>query len=295
MAVLIDEKLCRVFGPDRVFRASRSLPAGVAFPAELVAEATNCAAMLVVIGRDWLKPGDNGRRIDAPADWVRTEIELALASGRPVVPVLVGDRPRLTAKDTLPATISTLVEHNYVRVHHRSTETDLLNLVDKLRPHVDSDAPPRPTDSARLATFPPTQRSSDVRLGPATLNNRYYGDSIVFRPQLFANDVRGAIAFNLGRQYRRLETTAGVLDDAAEPGQVGVFQVLADGVMRMETTARHGEPRILNINVTDVLSLRLVAYRPGTTGHPALAGVRMAGGQSNKLPELAWGNPVVHP
>ena len=298
MAVLIDQKLCRTFGSDRVFRSSRSLKAGISFQAELVAQAANCAAMLVVIGRHWLDTGDRGGRlIDAPADWVRTEIELALASGRPVVPVLVGDRPRLTAKDGLPATISTLVEHNYVRVHHRSAETDLLNLVDKLRPHAGDGAepPPRPTDSARLATFRPTQRSSDVRLGPATINNRYYGDSIVFRPDLFGNDVRGAITFNLGRQYRRLETTAGVLDDAREPDQLGVFQVLADGVMCMETTARHGEPRILNVNVTDVLSLRLVAYRPGTSAHPALAGVWMVGGQSTELPELAWGNPVVHP
>lgn len=296
MAVLIDQKLCRTFGSDRVFRSSRSSRAGIAFPGELVAEATNCAAMLVVIGPHWLDTGDNGGRcIDVPADRVRTEIELALASGRPVVPVLVGDRPRLAAKDGLPATISTLVEHNYVRVHHRSIETDLLNLVDKLRPHVGAEPSPRPTDSARLATFRPTQRSSDVRLGPATINNRYYGDSIVFRPELFANDVRGAITFDLGRQYRRLETTAGVLDDAREPGQLGVFQVLADGVMCMETTARHGEPRILNVNVTDVLSLRLVAYRPGTTAHPALAGMWMAGAQANELPELAWGNPVVHP
>lgn len=282
MAALIDRQLCRAFGPDRVCRSLR------AFPPESVAAAASCAAMLVVIGHHWLDTGD----LDAPADRVRTEIELALANGRPVVPVLVGDRPRLAG---LPATISTLAEHNHVRVNHRSIETDLLNLVDRLRPLVDPvGTSSGPADSARLATLPPTQRSSDVRLGPARINNRYYGDSIIFRPELFADDVRGSITFDLGRQYRRLETTAGILGDAREPDQRGIFQVLTDGVVYMETTARHGAPRILNVNVTDVLSLRLVAYRPGTAARPAFAGVRTIG-RSTELPELAWGNPVVHP
>jgi hypothetical protein len=49
--VLIDQKLCRVFGEDSVFRSSRAIPKGVVFPPVLVEEAGNCAVMLTVIGR----------------------------------------------------------------------------------------------------------------------------------------------------------------------------------------------------------------------------------------------------
>jgi hypothetical protein len=47
----------------------------------------------------------------------------------------------------------------------------------------------------------------------------------------------------------------------------------------------------LRVEVTGVLRLRLVAYRTGTTGSPLMAGARIAGGLSNHLPEVAWGDP----
>lgn len=298
--MLIDQKLCRVFGADNVFRSSRSMPAGVIFPPRLVEEATNCVVMLVVIGHDWLAPDDTGkRRIDAPADWVRMEIELALAGSKPIIPVLVGDRPRLGVADNLPASIGDLVRYNYLRFHHRSAEYDLMHIVDEVRPHLgrrDHSTPtPRPTESVLLTTLQPTQRSPDVKLGAAEINGNYYGNSVVFRCDLFASDTRGSISFNLGKRYRRLEATAGVLDNAVESDQIGVFQVVADGVVCEEVTARQGDPRILTVDVTDVLNLKLVAHRPGTTEHPIMAGAMLAAGLSNKLPELAWGNPVVHP
>jgi hypothetical protein len=40
--------------------------------------------------------------------------------------------------------------------------------------------------------------------------------------------------------------------------------------------------------------MRLVAYRPGTTVSPLLAGANIAGGKSNRLPELALGNPTLY-
>lgn len=76
---------------------------------------------------------------------------------------------------------------------------------------------------------------------------------------------------------------------------MGVFKVLADGAVRSQVTAMLGKPQLLNVDVSDVLNLQLEAHRPGTTAHPMMAGVLAAGGVSNKLPELAWGDPVVYP
>jgi NPCBM/NEW2 domain len=172
-----------------------------------------------------------------------------------------------------------------------------VHIVDEVRHHTAERGIPMagPTNPVLLTSLDSTQRSSDVRLGSAELSGRYFGDSIIFQPSLFASPVRGTISYNLGMRFRRLEVTAGVLDNAAERDQIGVFKVITDGAVRTQVTAEHGRPKELSIDVTDVLSLQLEAHRPGTTVHPMMAGVMAAGGRSNKLPELAWGDPVVYP
>lgn len=270
---------------------------GTVFPPELEKAAATCAAMVTLIGPRWLEPdGDGKRRIDEPGDWVRKEIEFALRNSRPVIPVLVGDRQRLGEKEALPASIAGLVNHQYLRFHHRSAAYDLMHLVDEIRHHVGQRGLelPKPDSTVLLTSLRPTRRA-DVQVGAAEINGVYYGDSIVYRPSVFANHPRGSINFSLGKRYRRLEVTVGVLDDAAEADQVGVFRVIGDGVAREEVAVKQGQPRELSVEVTGVLNLELEAHRPGMTKHPMQAGVNLAGGRSNKLPELAWGNPVVHP
>lgn len=286
-----------MFGADTVFRSSRAIPGGAVFPPILEEKAASCAVMLVVIGRHWLADDGGTRRIDEPGDWVRKEIEIALANKRQVIPVLTGDRPRLESEDKLPTTIAELVNHNYLRFHHRSEQYDLMHIVDEVHHHIAEHGVwvPGPANALLLTSLSPTQRSSDVRFGAAELNGRYFGDSILYRPSLFASQPRGSISFNLGRKYRRLEVTAGVLDNAAEADQVGVFKVVADGNASKQVTATLGLPQLITVDVTGVLNLRLEAHRPGTTAHPLMAGANVAGGVSNKLPELAWGDPMLFP
>ncbi|HYQ64757.1 TIR domain-containing protein [Actinophytocola sp.] len=296
-AVLIDNALRKEFGEDHVFRSSRSMPAGTVFQSMLLTEAAGCAVMIVVIGDRWLDENNGVRRIDDPGDWVRTEISLALANDRPVIPVLLGDRPNLGAKDRLPAPIAGLVDRQYVRLRHQTAERDLAHLVDEVRPLVTTQGMriAGPGHPLLLTNLAPTQRSSDLRLGPAEIDGRYFGESIVYRPSLFSAQPRASISFNLGRKYGRLEVTVGVLDDAAEADQVGVFRIVTDGKVSTQVAASQGQPQLLSVEVTDVLNLRLEAYRPGTTAHPLQAGANMAGGVSNKLPELAWGDPMLYP
>ncbi|MCR6485971.1 TIR domain-containing protein [Amycolatopsis sp. OK19-0408] len=295
-AVLIDQNLCRVFGSDRVFRSSRAIPMGVAFDPVLIGAVSGCSVLLAVIGPNWLKPDNEGRRrIDAPADWVRTEIELAIAGNKPIVPVLVGDTALPTADD-LPRTIADLARRQYLRLHHRTADYDLKHLADSVREYVRPRWTPLPEapDSVLVATLPAISRTSDVRVSPATIDNRLFSDSIIHRCRDFAQSPRGSISFNLGRSYRRFESIVGVLDDAVDADQVGVFRVLLDGRPSAEVTVKQGQSQVLRADVTDVLRLEMQSYRPGTTESPLLAGVRMAGGLSNYLPELGWGNPAVH-
>jgi hypothetical protein len=136
-------------------------------------------------------------------------------------------------------------------------------------------------------------RGADIDFTGAEIDGLHRGHSIVYRPTLFANDPRGVVEYNLGRRYRRFEAVAGVLDDADEAGQTGYFQVFLDGVPQPQAETRLGEPAWIQYDVTNVLRLRLVAWRPGTTVHPALAGAFMASGKSNQLPSLAWGDPTL--
>jgi hypothetical protein len=78
------------FGDDRVLR-DREFAAGENFVAAIRRAVESSTVMLVVIGRRWLGASDGGgrRRLDDPADFVRLEIELALAARVGVVPVLV--------------------------------------------------------------------------------------------------------------------------------------------------------------------------------------------------------------
>jgi hypothetical protein len=86
----IADHLATRYGKPAVFKDVDNIPYGAAFPAFIRQQLAACSVCLVVIGPRWLAPGPDGRRrLDDPGDFVRLEIETALALGRVVVPVLV--------------------------------------------------------------------------------------------------------------------------------------------------------------------------------------------------------------
>lgn len=132
MATLLDTALSARFGQDSVFLDYRSIPPGEDFVAALLAAVRRAAVLLVVVGRDWLRPTARGRpALHDPDDWVRREILEAFAARIPVVPVLVGDRPQLRA-DELPAELRALARRQFVRIRHRHQHQDIQHLVGTL-------------------------------------------------------------------------------------------------------------------------------------------------------------------
>jgi hypothetical protein len=132
-AALLDQELSRHFGPEMVFRASRSIPAGADFEHEIMDAVRTSDLLLAVIGPNWLTAtdADGGVRLDDPRDFVRREIATALEHGVRVVPVLM-NATRL-APGTLPADIAGLARCQDVRVDFRNSTLDLGALVDRLR------------------------------------------------------------------------------------------------------------------------------------------------------------------
>ncbi|HEX5401309.1 MAG TPA: SEFIR domain-containing protein [Pseudonocardiaceae bacterium] len=133
--------------------------------------------------------------------------------------------------------------------------------------------------------------SVDVRAGGALIDGVHHPSSIVQRPASPTQDASGFVEVDLDRAYRRMTAMAGVLDDAAEPFQVGRFRVHLDGRLRFEDRAAVGRPATVDVDVTGVRRLRLEMYRENTTASPLHSGA--ANGRSRRLPELAWGNPTL--
>jgi TIR domain len=82
---LIWERLAKRLGDGLVFYDQHEIVAGEPFPQRLRDALNDCEVVLVVIDPDWVDEryliGDRQgeRRLDDPADWVRIEIETALA------------------------------------------------------------------------------------------------------------------------------------------------------------------------------------------------------------------------
>ncbi len=113
VATLLAEEIKAQFGPNAVFMDIDSIPFGVDFRDHIGAAISECQVVLVLIGDDWLtsKLPDGSRRIDAPDDFVRVEIEAALQRGIPVVPILT-NAARVPTESELPVSIRPLAFRN---------------------------------------------------------------------------------------------------------------------------------------------------------------------------------------
>jgi len=129
---LADHLLDR-FGSGSVFMDVESIGAGDDFTEEIERSIGAAEAVLVVIGPGWVeaRTASGSRRLDEPEDFVRREIEVALASEARVIPVLVGGAP-MPAGAELPGTIAALARRNALELQDRRWREDVDALVDVL-------------------------------------------------------------------------------------------------------------------------------------------------------------------
>jgi len=110
-ALNIAQSLENKFGKSNIFIDIDRLRAGQEFETVLENKLRQCKVMLAIIGPNWVDARDGGsRRIDNPEDWVRLEIERALARKIPVIPVLVAGAT-LPSKSDLPPSLQPLLKH----------------------------------------------------------------------------------------------------------------------------------------------------------------------------------------
>jgi hypothetical protein len=77
------------FGRDAIFKDVNSIPLGTDFRQVLGEAMAKCQVALVIIGEQWLNTtdGTGNRRLDSEQDFVRIEIETALAREIPIIPL----------------------------------------------------------------------------------------------------------------------------------------------------------------------------------------------------------------
>lgn len=112
-ACRVHDWLALRLGEDALFMDVRAIPLAVEYPDFIRTAIHQSHVLLALVGADWTK------RIHAPDDPVRMEVETALAAHVPVLPVLIGST-RMPGPEDLPSSLASFAALNaaFVGVFH---------------------------------------------------------------------------------------------------------------------------------------------------------------------------------
>lgn len=139
------KNLCEAFGRKAVFMDVAAGQPGRDLRDVVDDHLVSCAAVLVIIGKDWVNARDESgqRRLDNPSDLVRIETAAALTQELPVIPVLVQGAGMLQPGE-LPPDVADLAFRNPVTLLQSQWGSDVETLVTLLRSLVRGQAPDAP-------------------------------------------------------------------------------------------------------------------------------------------------------
>jgi formylglycine-generating enzyme required for sulfatase activity len=139
-------RLEQAFQPEQLFFDVDNIEPGLDFVRVLEEQVAACDVLISVIGRNWIDARDQSgaRRLDNPDDFVRIEIESALAWDKRVIPVLVG-QASMPSADQLPGPMKPLARRHAVRLTHERFRADTQALITALQRALQS------ADDARTA------------------------------------------------------------------------------------------------------------------------------------------------
>jgi TIR domain/Outer membrane lipoprotein len=152
------------FGRDNVLMDWEAyLDGGDSFPREVAAHVARGGMLLAVIGPRWVER--LAMRHGDPEDFVRIEIEAALASGKPAIPILVGGAG-LPHAEQLPETIHGLVRRGAVSLRPDSFEADCDELVKALKRVFSGGGRPAGAAQPAQASQRPQERAPEPAAAP---------------------------------------------------------------------------------------------------------------------------------
>jgi TIR domain len=124
------DRLAQHFGSAQVFKDVDSIELGDDFVEVISRAVGSCDVLLALIGDQWLTITDlhGRRRLDDPDDFVRLEIEAALARKVRIIPILV-DGANMPRADELPTGLSGLVRRQALELSPSRFEYDTSRLL----------------------------------------------------------------------------------------------------------------------------------------------------------------------
>jgi TIR domain len=124
------DRLVGHFGRSQVFKDVDSIELGDDFVEVITGAVASCDVLLALIGDRWLTitDTDGRRRLDNANDFVRLEIEAALARDVRVIPVLV-EGARMPNADELPASMAKLVRRQALELSPSRFDFDTQRLL----------------------------------------------------------------------------------------------------------------------------------------------------------------------
>jgi hypothetical protein len=129
-AAWLFDRLTRHFGRDQVFKDIDSIELGDDFVEVITDAVGSCDALLALIGGRWLSitGRDGQRRLDDPGDFVRLEIEAALARDVRVIPILV-EGAQMPRAEELPASMAKLARRQALELSPARFDADTQRLL----------------------------------------------------------------------------------------------------------------------------------------------------------------------
>jgi len=130
----------------RLFMDVDTLEPGVDFVEAIEQAVGSCEVLIVIIGREWLTIEDQAgrRRLDNPGDFVRLEVESALARKIRVIPVLVQDAPMPRAEE-LPESLARLARRNAIELSDARWAYDVDRLARTIQDILEESPAPAPS------------------------------------------------------------------------------------------------------------------------------------------------------
>jgi TIR domain len=151
------DRLADRFGGGQVFMDVDTIEPGTDFAEEITRAVAACKVLLAVIGPGWLTATDeqDRRRLDNPGDFVRLEIEAALARGVRVIPVLA-DGAVMPGQHDLPESLAALARRNALFIRHESFRSDAGRLIAAIERVLAADpaVPPPASEEAQKGPEP---------------------------------------------------------------------------------------------------------------------------------------------
>lgn len=129
------EALAQILPGDYLFKDTHSISAGDDFVATLESRVANSDILLALIADKWIDvrdPKTGKPKLQAPDDWVRSEIRGALSRRALVVPVLL-DGAKIPEPDQLPDDIRKLSRLQAAFVESRTFHADVATLIEHLK------------------------------------------------------------------------------------------------------------------------------------------------------------------